>query len=125
VPRQTLAEERQTVRPSEPGRFRYALANAGDCFFGGNPAGDEPSILPGDHAAVGITSATGEEFARFLASGFDVIVDCLPRLLRQFKPDRPTGLLLPYCGAIDRMYARRNVVNPKGDDITAPQLAVD
>jgi len=35
VPRQTLAEERQTVRPSEPGRFRYALANAGDCFFGG------------------------------------------------------------------------------------------
>ena len=31
--RQTLAEECQTIRASEPGRLRYTLANAGDCFF--------------------------------------------------------------------------------------------
>ena len=57
-----------------------------------NPARDEPGILPGGHAAVAITTATEQKFARFLARGFNVIVDGLPRLLRQFKPDRPTGL---------------------------------
>ena len=35
VPRQTLGEERQTIRASEPGRFGYALPNVGDSFFGG------------------------------------------------------------------------------------------
>src|SRR5215472_13092174 len=44
-----------------------------------NPTRDEPSILPGCHAAVVITTATEQKFARFLASGFDVIVDSLPR----------------------------------------------
>ena len=72
-----------------------------------------------------ITTATEQKFARFLASGFDVIVDSLPRLLRQLKPDGPTCLLLPHCGAIDRIPARCNVVDPKCDDIAAPQLAVD
>ena len=34
--RQTLGEKCQTIRASDPpSRFRYALANAGDCFFGG------------------------------------------------------------------------------------------
>ena len=55
-----------------------------------------------------ITTATEQKFARFLASGFDVIVDGLPRLLRQLKPDGPTGLLLPHCSAIDRIPAGRN-----------------
>jgi hypothetical protein len=50
-----------------------------------------------------ITTATEQKFAR----GFDVIVEDLPRLLRQLKSNltRPTGLLLPHCGAIDRMPA--------------------
>ena len=56
-----------------------------------------------------ITTATEQKFARFLASGFDVIVDRLPRLLRQLKPDGPPGLLLPHCSAIDRIPAGRNV----------------
>src|SRR5437764_15162231 len=90
-----------------------------------NPARDEPSILPGGHAAVAITTATEQKFARFLARGFDVIVDRLPRLPRQFKPDGPTGLLLPHCGAIDGIPARRNVLDPNCDNIAAPQLAVD
>jgi len=77
-----------------------------------NPARDEPRILPGRHAAAVITTATEQKFARFLARGFDVIIDGLPRLLRQLKPDGPTGLLLPHCGAIDRIPARRNVPDP-------------
>jgi hypothetical protein len=92
---------------------------------GCNPVGDEPSILPSGHAAVVITTAAEQKFARFLANGFDVIVDCLPRLLRQFKSDWPTGLLLPHGGSIDRISARCHVVNPKCDDIAPPQLAVD
>jgi hypothetical protein len=73
---------------------------------------------------VGTTTAE-RKFARFLASGFDVIVDGLPRLLRQFKPDRPADPLLADCRAIDRIPARRNVLDPKCDDIAASQLAVD
>jgi hypothetical protein len=41
------------------------------------------------------TTSTEQKFARFLARGFGVIVDGLPRLL---KPDRPTGLPLLHCG---------------------------
>jgi hypothetical protein len=77
-----------------------------------NPAGDKPSILPGGHAAVVITTAAEQKFARFLASGFDVIAAGLPRLLRQFKPDGPTDLLLPHCGAIDRGI---NSISGKGE----------
>src|SRR5215813_14178421 len=58
----------------------------------------------------------------FLAPGFDVIVDSLPRWLRQLKSDGPTGLLLPHCGAIDRIPARCNVLDPKRDDIAARSL---
>src|SRR4051812_605718 len=90
-----------------------------------NPARDKASILPGGHAAAVIATATEEIFARFLASSFDVIVNGLSRLLRQLKSDGPTGLLLPYCGAIDRIPARCNIFDPKCDDIAAPQLAVD
>jgi hypothetical protein len=81
--------------------------------------------LPGGYAAVVTATATEQILAWFLASGFDVIVDGLPRLLRQFKPDGPTGLLLPHCCAIDCIPARCNVLDAKCDDIAAPQLAVD
>jgi hypothetical protein len=66
-----------------------------------NPARDKPSILPGGQAAAVITTAVEQKVAWFLASGFDVIVDCLPCLFRQLKPDRPTGFLLANCRAID------------------------
>jgi hypothetical protein len=76
--------------------------------------------LPGSHAAIVITTAPKQKFARLLANGLDIIVDGLPRLFRQFKPDRPTGLLLPHCDAIDRIPARCDVLDPKCDDITTP-----
>jgi len=69
--------------------------------------------LTGGHAAVVITPATEQKFTRFLASGFDVIVDRLPRLLRQLESDGPTGLLLPDYGAINRIPARCNVLDPR------------
>jgi hypothetical protein len=90
-----------------------------------NPARNKPSILPGGHTAVVITAAAEEELARFLASGFDVVVDGLPRLLRQLKPDGSTGFLLANCRAIDCIPTRCNILNPKCDDIATPQLAVD
>ena len=58
-----------------------------------------------------ITTAAEQKFARFLASGFDVMVDGLPRLLRQLKPDGPTGLLLSHQRSIDGVAARRNVLD--------------
>ena len=85
-----------------------------------NPARDEPSILPGRHAAVVITTAAEQKFARFLASGFDVIVDGLPHLLCQLKPDWSTGFLLSHRCAIDGIAARCDVLDPKCDDIAAP-----
>jgi len=90
-----------------------------------NPARDEPSILPGRHAVVAITTATEQKFAGFLARGFDVVVERLTRLFRQLKPDGPTGLPLPHCGAIDGIPARCDVLHSDCDDIAAPQLAVD
>jgi hypothetical protein len=78
-----------------------------------NPARDKPSILPGGHAAVVITPAAEQKLAWFFASGFDVIVDRLPRLLRQLKPDGPTGLLLPNRCAINRILAWCNIFDTK------------
>jgi hypothetical protein len=46
------------------------------------------------------------EIRPFLARDFDVIVNGLPRLLRQLKPNGPTGLLLPHCA--------RSTANPLG-----------
>jgi hypothetical protein len=90
-----------------------------------NPARNEPSILPGGQATAVITTPTEKKLARFLSGSFYVIVDGLPRLLCQLKPDWPTGLLLPHRRAIDGIPTRCNVLNPKCDDIAAPQLAVD
>jgi hypothetical protein len=43
------------------------------------------------------TTSSEQKFARFLARGFGVIVDGLPRLL---KPDRSSGLPLLHCGLL-------------------------
>jgi hypothetical protein len=43
-------------------RAEKARVEANRC----NPSRDEPSILPGRHAAVVITTATEQKFARFL-----------------------------------------------------------
>ena len=57
--------------PSKGVRAEKVRVEANRC----NAARDKPSILPGRHAAVVITTATEQKFARLLARGFDVIVD--------------------------------------------------
>jgi hypothetical protein len=58
--------------------------------------------------------------ARFLASGFDVIVDSLPRLpVNSNLTGRP--VFLCRIGAIDRISARRRL-DPKCDDIATRSL---
>src|SRR4029077_16173305 len=81
------------------------------------PARDKPSILPRGHAAAAITTAGEKKLARLLAIGFDVIIDGLPRLLRQLKPDRPTGFLLPH--RRDRLH-NRSGQRPRPEDIFNP-----
>ena len=76
----------------------------------------------GGHSAVVIPTAAEHKLARLLASGFYVIVDGLPCLLSQLKPDGSTGLLLPHRRAIDRIPDRCNVLDPKCDDIAARSL---
>src|SRR5258707_9761385 len=90
-----------------------------------DPARDKPSVLSGGHGAVATATTAEEKFTGFLSGSFDVVVDGLPCLLGQLKPDWPTGLLLPYRRTIDRVPTRRHVLDPKCDHITAPQLAVD
>ena len=49
----------------------------------------------------------------------------MPRHIRQFEPDRPTGLPLAYVGAVDGVAVGRHVIDTKRDKIAAAQLAVD
>jgi hypothetical protein len=55
----------------------------------------------------------------------EVPVDRLPRLLGDLEPDRPTGLPLADCRAIDRVAVRRNILDPQSDHVTTAKLAVD
>jgi hypothetical protein len=54
-----------------------------------------------------------------------VAVHGLACLFGQFKPDGSPGLFLPNGRPIDGIAIWRNVLDPEGDDITTPQLAVD
>jgi hypothetical protein len=71
-----------------------------------NPVRDQPGVLPGGRAAAVITTAAEQKFARFLASGFDIIIDGLPRLLRQLKPDRSSSTT-NYAGSGDGRHPER------------------
>jgi len=46
-------------------------------------------------------------------------------LLAQFKPDRPSGFLLPDGCAIRRISTCGDIFDPNGDDITTTKLAID
>jgi hypothetical protein len=53
------------------------------------------------------------------------MIDCLARLLGQFKPDRLTGFLLPHRCTFHRIPIWRDVLHLEGDNITAAELAID
>jgi hypothetical protein len=93
--------------------------------YGGDPAGDEPSVLPRREAPGWTTSASEQELARLLAADPYIVVDRLARLFRQFEPDRLSGLPLSHRCPIDRIPVRCDVLDLQRDDIAAAQLAVD
>jgi len=90
----------------------------------GKPLGQKPSILARRHA-LSCPSTIEEELTWSLACSSDVIVDSLSGLLRQLKPDGTAGLSLTYRGSSSGIAVGRNVIDPKGDDVATPKLAVD
>ena len=55
----------------------------------------------------------------------DVVVDSLPSVLGDLESNRQSGFLLADRCSLDRMSVRCNILNLKGDNVAAAQLAVD
>jgi hypothetical protein len=69
-------------------------------------------------------ATTGEqEIASLPACPAQIVVQCLTRLLRDFKTDRPTCFLLPNCRSVEGVAVRRHIIHRY--DIAAAQLAID
>jgi hypothetical protein len=47
-----------------------------------------------------------------------------PQAVRQLEPQRPAGILLPDGRAVHGVCARRHIIDARGDEITAPQFAI-
>jgi hypothetical protein len=90
-----------------------------------DPFGDEAGILARRHAAVRTATTCEQKLARPLVGGRQIIIDGLAGLLAQFKSDGPPGFLLSDGCAIRRVAAGGDILDPDGDDVTAPKLAVD
>src|SRR6266478_4083912 len=60
--------------------------------------------------------------AWFLVGGFDVTVDRLSGLLRDFEPDRLAGLPLAHARPVDRVTMRSNVLDLQADDVASAEL---
>src|SRR3954452_2432904 len=88
------------------------------------PLGQKPGILARGHA-LSRPPTRKQELAQLLAHNLDVIVDRLAGWLCQLKPDRASGLLLAHACAIDGVAVGGNVIHFYGDDIAAPELAID
>jgi hypothetical protein len=79
-----------------------------------DPAGDEPGVL------------SRREWSSWEATAREKIVaGLLPRLLRQFEPDRMSGFLLAHGGPIQGCPMGDDVFDPQGDYVASPQFAVD
>jgi hypothetical protein len=72
-----------------------------------------------------ILTAREEKFSGFSSECFQVIIDCLARLLGHFKPDRLTRFLLPHRGTFNRIPIRGDVLDFEGNQIAAAELAID
>ena len=66
-----------------------------------------------------------QELAGAFARAAEILIDRVTGLLTQFKSDRTPGLLLTNRCAIRRVSASGDILDPDGNDITAPKLAVD
>jgi hypothetical protein len=90
-----------------------------------DPLGDEASILARRHPAVRTATTCEQKLAGPLVGGRQIIIDGLAGQLAQFKSDGPPGFLLSDSCAIRRLAAGGDILDPNGDDVTAPKLAVD
>src|SRR5262252_19471 len=70
-------------------------------------------------------AAREQKVAGLLACRLEIVVDGLPRLIRQLELDRSARLPLADRRAVDRVAVRRNVLDLDGDNVAAAQLAVD
>src|SRR5262249_62039087 len=86
---------------------------------------EKPSILAGRHAMAVTPSACKQKLTGLLTRSSEVVVNGLSGLIRQLEFDRPSRLLLPYGGAIDRVAIWSNILDLQGDDVASAKLTVD
>jgi hypothetical protein len=63
--------------------------------------------------------------ARLLVGCDQVFIDRLPRLLGEFEPYGPTSFPLAHGSPLHCMAIRSNVIDPDGNEVATPKLAVD
>ncbi|MBT1517034.1 hypothetical protein KIP88_42420 [Bradyrhizobium sp. SRL28] len=71
-----------------------------------------------------IATAGEQEFAGSFGSGLEIVINRLTGLLAQFKSDGTPGFLLTNRCAIRRVSASGDILDPDGNDITAPKLSI-
>lgn len=89
-----------------------------------NPFLHEPSVLPSGQA-IAITAICSEELTGLPTRQLQILVDRLPRLVRQFEPNGPACLFLADRCTIHSVPTRCNVIHANGDPVAAAQLAID
>src|SRR5215471_5808242 len=90
-----------------------------------DPFGDQPRILSRGQRMIR-AAPTGEQvFPWSVAARAQILVQRLPRDLRQLEPDGPTSLPLADIGAVDGVAVGCHVIHAQGDEIAATELAVD
>jgi hypothetical protein len=82
-------------------------------------------VLPRRHGLSGPPPAGEQRLAGLLSGRFEVVINGLAGLLRQFKSNRTPGLFLAHRRTGKRVAVRGNVFDPYCDHITAAQLAID
>src|SRR5208283_2671000 len=90
----------------------------------GNPLRYKSRILPRRYRCETVTTSE-QKVARLLAIGFEVFIDSIARRLGQFEPHGLAGFSLTHGGAIENDAIWGDILDSKGDDITAAQLTVD
>jgi hypothetical protein len=93
--------------------------------YTGEPARQQPRVLPRGQATVRRPSAGEQTVARFLTGRPQIIIQGLPGRLSEFEFHRPSSLLLADARSIGRVAARRDVIYFQGDDVATTKFAID
>ena len=90
-----------------------------------DPLTNQTGVLSRRQPAIDTPSTSKQELARTPPCDPQMLVDGLSRLLREFEPHRPTGLLLPNSCPVSGVAMRSHVVDADGHHVAAAQLAID